>query len=276
MLPNFIGIGVSRSGTTWLHHLLSIHPQVYVPFRRKELHYFDWNYDKGIGWYEKYFPNNEGSHQYISVGEITPSYFFCKDATERIAAMQSVKKLILMLRHPVDRLYSSFSWYKRHHNYKGSFDGFLKENPDFLENSKYSSHLKAYLDKFDSSNILVLIFEHSINDKSHAIESICSFLNVSPDDISANYTEKIVNEKTAVRFPSLFYFASKLRLKLRNMHLDCIVNTVNSIGIKKLLLGKKPFPALDKNFRKKLVLQYQDDIDEIESLLNVNLDIWRT
>jgi hypothetical protein len=37
--PDFIGIGAQKSGTTWLHHNLHSHPQLWLP--RKEVHYFD-------------------------------------------------------------------------------------------------------------------------------------------------------------------------------------------------------------------------------------------
>jgi hypothetical protein len=39
-LPDFIVIGASRSGTTWLYHALLHHRQVWVP-PIKELHFFD-------------------------------------------------------------------------------------------------------------------------------------------------------------------------------------------------------------------------------------------
>jgi len=39
-LPNFLGIGAQKSGTTWLYHNLSMHPEFYLP-PVKELHYFD-------------------------------------------------------------------------------------------------------------------------------------------------------------------------------------------------------------------------------------------
>ena len=40
MLPDFIGIGAQKAGTTWLHRNLQAHPQIWMP-REKELHYFD-------------------------------------------------------------------------------------------------------------------------------------------------------------------------------------------------------------------------------------------
>lgn len=38
--PDFLGIGAPRSGTTWLHAMLSKHPNIWMP-PLKEVHYFD-------------------------------------------------------------------------------------------------------------------------------------------------------------------------------------------------------------------------------------------
>ncbi len=40
MFPDFLCIGAQRSGTTWLHHNLRQHPEIWMP-PLKELHYFD-------------------------------------------------------------------------------------------------------------------------------------------------------------------------------------------------------------------------------------------
>lgn len=40
MFPDFLGIGATRSGTTWLDQNLRHHPQIFLP-PIKELHYFD-------------------------------------------------------------------------------------------------------------------------------------------------------------------------------------------------------------------------------------------
>jgi hypothetical protein len=43
MFPKFLGIGAQKAGTTWLHQMLSAHPDVWLP-HLKELHYFDRKY----------------------------------------------------------------------------------------------------------------------------------------------------------------------------------------------------------------------------------------
>ena len=72
-LPTFLGIGVPRGGTTWLHTWLDSHPQVCMSTRRKEVRFFDRHYERGLGWYESFFCPPEERDRYSAVGEIWPS-----------------------------------------------------------------------------------------------------------------------------------------------------------------------------------------------------------
>jgi hypothetical protein len=101
-LPDFLGIGVQKGGTTTLQRLLEQHPQVYLP-RRKELHYFSLHYGRGEAWYRQQFADAEAHH---CSGEITPYYAFHPQAPQRIQALVPKAKLILLLRDPVDRALS--------------------------------------------------------------------------------------------------------------------------------------------------------------------------
>ena len=51
-----------------VHEWLAGHPDVYVPTRRKEVRFFDRHYDRGLGWYAKYFPAENGE-SYRAIGE---------------------------------------------------------------------------------------------------------------------------------------------------------------------------------------------------------------
>ena len=104
MLPSFLGIGVQRSATTWVHNCLKEHPGVYVP-EEKELRFFDENYERGFAWYEKYF---ETSSEGQVVGEITPNYFNVPDALARISEHLPEVKLFVIFREPVSRARSAY------------------------------------------------------------------------------------------------------------------------------------------------------------------------
>ena len=70
MLPNFLGIGAQRAGTTWLYNCLNEHPDVFVS-SAKEIHFFSHEFDRGVTWYEGHF---QGRNTESAIGEITPNY----------------------------------------------------------------------------------------------------------------------------------------------------------------------------------------------------------
>jgi hypothetical protein len=41
MLPDFLGIGVPKAGSTWLLGLLESHPEIGVPPDRREVQFFE-------------------------------------------------------------------------------------------------------------------------------------------------------------------------------------------------------------------------------------------
>src|SRR3712207_6690007 len=103
-LPDFVIIGTQRGGTTSLYHYLSKHPEV-LPALRKEIHFFDLNFDRGLDWYLAHFARQD---QPGLVGEASPLYMFHRDVPERVRRVLPNAKFIALLRNPVDRAYSQY------------------------------------------------------------------------------------------------------------------------------------------------------------------------
>lgn len=101
-LPDFLGIGAQKSGTTWLHTQLKAHPDLFLP-EEKEVHYFDWHFHEPLGSYGRRF---EPAGDRIA-GEITPGYAILPPERIRFVAriMPSVR-LVYLLRDPVERAWS--------------------------------------------------------------------------------------------------------------------------------------------------------------------------
>ena len=93
-LPDFLGIGTQKGGTTYLHRLLQQHPQVFLA-HPKELHYFSLHQDRGLDWYSNHFAEASAEKR---CGEVTPYYLFHPLAAERIHAAIPNVKLIVLLR----------------------------------------------------------------------------------------------------------------------------------------------------------------------------------
>lgn len=104
MMPSFVIVGAMKAGTTFLHRTLALHPQVRDPWR-KEIHYFDHNYRRGLDWYKAYFPYQEAG---CITGEGTPSYMFHPTAVGRIIEKFPKMKVIAVLREPTARAISHY------------------------------------------------------------------------------------------------------------------------------------------------------------------------
>lgn len=271
-LPTFLGIGVPRAGTTWLHTLLSGHPQVYLPTRRKEVRFFDRYHERGVGWYETFFPPPDEALGYRAIGEISPQYLYCEACPERIAALAPDVKLLVMLRHPVDRAYSNYGFVVQRKNYQGSFEEFVAHRPDVLDKGFYSSHLERYLRRFGRDRILPLLFEESVRGGDRGRRDIATFLDVPVGDFPSSVGK--VNPSTRPRHGKLAGFAVTTGRKLRRNHLEGIVDLAGRFGLRNALAKGDSLPRLDAGLRAELSERYDDEFAALERCLQIDLTCW--
>jgi Sulfotransferase domain len=272
-LPTFLGIGVPRAGTTWLHTLLSSHPQAYLPTRRKEVRFFDRHFEEGIGWYREFFGPSEAVEGCHAIGEISPQYLYGQECPDRIASVLPGVKLVLMLRHPVDRAYSQYGFVVQRRNYRGSFEEFLETRPRALEMGFYSAPLKAYLRSFDRSQILALVFETAVGANGTAREELAGFLGLPVDGFPTEVER--VNASTVPRFGSLSNLAVSTGRRLRRRHLETLVDLGGRLGLRRVLTSGTRVPRLDAALRQELSERYLEEFDTLEDLLGLDLSTWR-
>jgi hypothetical protein len=274
-LPTFLGIGVQRGGSTWLHTLLASHPDIYMPTRRKEIRFFDRYYANGLGWYESFFCPPEDADKYEAIGEISPEYYECDECPERIYNTFPEIKMIMMLRHPISRAYSQYGFNVQRRNFKGSFENFLATRPRALEKGFYSRYLKNYLRYFDRKQFLPLLFEDVFVDLSKTKNTIADFLEISADKFLASDNNGKVNASTVPTHQSLYGFVVKTGRKLRKKNLEPIVDFVMRLGIQRFLSKGDPLQPLDKELKKRLSWSYYEEFDELEKCLQIDLNSWR-
>lgn len=109
VVPDFIIIGAQKAGTTSLFGYLSEHPNI-APALAKEVHYFDYNYGRGEGWYRAHFPTvwSRWRGEFRLTGEASPYYLFYPHAAWRAHQLAPRAKLLVLLRNPVERAYSHY------------------------------------------------------------------------------------------------------------------------------------------------------------------------
>jgi hypothetical protein len=114
MMPSFLIAGAQRCGTTSMFHVLSQHPAVFCPLlSEKELHYFDHEYNRGLGWYQSHFPTRawaRATTRHTGIAPVafegSPYYMFHPLAPSRINRDLPGVRLLVLVRDPVERAYS--------------------------------------------------------------------------------------------------------------------------------------------------------------------------
>ncbi|MCH8546484.1 MAG: sulfotransferase [Cryomorphaceae bacterium] len=101
--PSFIIVGAQKSGTSTLYDMLAKHPKVYRN-DKKELHFFDFNFNAGKEFYREQLMCPEG----MITGEASPFYMYHPAVAARIAQMYPNIKLIFILRDPAERALSHY------------------------------------------------------------------------------------------------------------------------------------------------------------------------
>ncbi len=191
--PDFIIIGAQRAGTTSLHRYLKDHPQV-GPSWRKEVHYFDRFYERGLDWYLAHFPRRG---KFPIVGEASPFYVFDPRVPGRIEETLGDRvRFIVMLRNPVDRAYSMYQMKVRRDLEELSFeealateDERLAQSDDpvsppwrhhsYLRRSLYAEQLERWYQRFPRDRFHVIKSEDFYARPERILHETYEFLGVS-------------------------------------------------------------------------------------------------
>jgi sulfotransferase family protein len=274
-LPTFLGIGVPRGGTTWLHTWLASHPDVCMPTNRKEIRFFDRHYERGLDWYEEFFCPSDQAEKYRAIGEISPQYLYCQECPERICATLPDAKLALMLRHPVDRAYSNYGFTVQRSRYRGSFEDFIASRPSALERGFYSRYVKQYLEYFDKTRIFALLFEETFSGSEAPRTRLADFLGIAADKFPSDGFRKKVNPSTVPSSRTLSGFTVKTGRRLRRWGLEPVVDLTRRLGAQRVIARGAPLPAIDAGLRRELSVRYEAEFSELASLLDLDLSSWR-
>jgi hypothetical protein len=272
-LPNFLGIGAQRSGTTWLYTQLRAHPQVYVPSQRKEIHFFDWNYGRGKQWYEHWFPFVPPS-DCRAIGEITPEYLFDEVAPARIAETLQDPLFVALLRHPVDRAYSQYCLRSQRMGEARSFEQFYLERPDVRGRSLYAKCLQRFLEHFPKDRFLLLVYEDVMSCPAPAMRELARFLGIDEHGFDPQlFAPRIHSTTQRMHFPGAFSRLRQIGKTLERFELDRLKNALSRTALQ-LFRKNEEIPRLDPGLRSELMEEFRGDISELERRWSLDVSAW--
>ena len=186
-LPGCIILGVAKSGTRELMDFMRLHPHIELSWRSAsyENPYFGSKYFKGKEWFKNEMPCSYSNQ--ITVMK-NAWYFHNPYVPKRIQEMNETVKLIVIVREPVSRAISQYSFF--HRNAKTYEDGVLKKddinvNIPSLRLSIYDQPMERWLQYFKREQFLILDSSELKTNPAKAVRKVEQFLGlghyVTPD-----------------------------------------------------------------------------------------------
>jgi hypothetical protein len=243
----------------------------------KELSFFniDSNYQRGGTWYSSFF--KQWSRETIA-GECTPSYLWDEKVPGRIKTLLPEARFIILLRNPVDRAYSAYWYAVANCDEDLSFEEALEAEPvrkelspevrgfsSYIDRGLYSRQVKRYLEKYDRSQVLIVIREDYKNDQVALLSKVTKFLEVDCDHEFILKARHITRNVT--RIP---------RFKKVHGHIPLLMRRFSLAGrvLRRLNLKREAYPPLSANMRRKLSERFRESNSELEMILGRKLDVW--
>lgn len=294
-LPGFFIVGAPKCGTSAMHDFLRQHPDIFMP-PHKEIHYFGLDlvapYRPDLDEYLQYF---EGWQEETIAGETSVYYLVSASAADEIHQFNPEARIIIMLRNPVDAIYSLYHQVRFNLNEPlASFEEALAAEPDrargvglpggmvkahqllYRRTVKYAEQVERYFRVFGRKRVHVIVYDDFRDDLSATYRRAVEFLGVNasfqPEPAVVNpskvYRSRMI--QAALNRPPRWLIASARRLVPATV-LRSLSTRVARLNAR--TTAPAPMPA---EMRAQLVAEFSPEIDRLSRLLNRDLSSWKT
>lgn len=295
--PNFLIVGTAKSGTTSLYKYLCQHPMVYMP-EQKEPFFFAFDSSQpdfqGPGDHiavndcavtnpNNYFSLFDTSIEKSAIGEASTCYLYMPKAAERIQHYIPETKIIMMLRNPVDRAYSSFmhTRMRERESLEKFEDALLAEERRIQNNYSWIWHyktmgfyygqVKRYFQRFKEEQIKICLYEEFRDDPMACVRDIFAFLGVDDSfkpnlSLSHNKTGLVKNQTVERMTSNQSLVKSLMKVILPIKTRQLIRHRISNWNLQK--------PEMSVGTKTMLVEEYRSDIVKLQTLIQKDLSRW--
>lgn len=199
--PTFLGIGSMRCGSTWLYEVLKLHSDIRMSgCKEMDFFFMAQMLQHDLRWYESQFRPDNGTKPKPIRGEISPLYARLKAwQVKRIAELLPDARIILTLRHPVERVWSQalyeFGFRSQRDLRKVRSSEFLRqlERPRSKLSSDYYHTVRVWSDAFGSEALHISLFDELRDDPQTYVNDILRHIGAStPWPLPSELTQKKV------------------------------------------------------------------------------------
>jgi len=275
-----------------MYMYLRQHPDIFMPWKKEPLYFgkdLEYKHPRiSEKEYLDYFKNAEREKR---VGEATATYLYSREAAKEIYQFNPEARIIIMLRNPVDMLYS----YHRLHVFLGNedileFEEALRAEIDrkngkriprnadchhyfyYSEKIRYAEQVGRYLKAFGPKKVHIILFEDFVRNMSKVYRKTLEFLGVDPDfqpsleifNLSRHTRYRIFRRMIKSHILTRIaraYIPEALRIRLYRFLAK--INTRTS----------PPLP-MSEDLKRRLQSELKGEIESLAELLGRDLALW--
>ena len=279
--PNLFIVGAPRCGTSSLWAYLKSHPDIFMS-KEKELYFFDTDlHDRGGISTEDYLRHFSRANGHKKIGEASPSYLRSERACHAIQAFSPDAQIIIMLRNPVDVLYSlhAMALYGSEPitDFAAALEGDAARSGrgkiGYREFTEFPKQVRRYFDRFGRENVHVIVYDDLIANSAGVGRETLRFLGVR-DDISHEFPW--ANSNKEFRIPRLEQILCQPSANLRRLiaWIPRRLRRRTRHGISRLNGLVRPRPPMDPRTRRRLQAEFAPEVDQLSGLLGRDLSGW--
>jgi hypothetical protein len=271
-MPDCIAVGVGRSGTTWLHEVLTGHAG--LPHGVKETDFFFRNYSNGVDWYKSFFRHCKPG---LPILEICPTYFSSAEARQRMKLHIPDCRIICTFREPVERAYSHYKLMRHNVWTRASFEEVVNSSREIAEMNQYALNLTGWQQTFGRNKVLVCLYDDLERDPQGYLDAVCNFIGITKFSLSRVAASARLNSfPGAPRNRRLAQNARHVRDWLRSRRAYRLDRLLDLMGLWALCFdGGVAFPPLDSELEARLKQRFLPEVEALEQLIGRDLSAWK-
>jgi hypothetical protein len=293
-IPNYFIVGAHKCATTFMAEHLRMHPEVFMT-EPKEPQHFSRDICPEL---TRFIDPHEYAALFASVGgekaigEASTWYLYSKVAASAIYRVNPRARIIVMLRNPVDFMYSMHSQllYGGHewiNDFEQAIDLGFRERMtmeprsmslfecgfEYRKAARFCHQISRYTRLFGRERIHFILLDDVRHSPENVYADVLRFLEVD-DSFRPHF--KIVNPNKRIRstwmmdllrsrWPLKRLFARSLPLAARRRIVDFVVGTATE---------PVPRPPMDPGLRERLSLEFEPEVRKLAELVGRDLSSW--
>jgi hypothetical protein len=291
--PDFFIVGAPKCGTTALFDYLCQHPEVFMCSVKEPQFFAEDTLDRfrKVQTWDGYLACFRDSGDAKRVGEASVAYLGSPAAPGRIKAFNPAARIFIMLRNPVDMMYSLHSQriFDRRERI-ADFEDALKADEDrergssaawvrppglsYRETARYEPQVRRYLNVFGRENVKIIIFDDLKHETAAVYRAALQFLDVRTD---FRPEFRLVNANHRARSQWVQEFLKNPPPALRK-----VTHAVTTRGLRRFVgncvlrlnVAYEPRPAMSPDLRARLQKNLAPEIEQLSGLLGRDLTYW--